>query len=169
MSTAAKNIVAELNKSEKLNGDNYEIWSMKIQYVLEEQKVLETLSNVMAEPEPGNTAQHRRDLKTYNAWKRKNSLARITLLGSMENDVIREYRKYDVAMELWAALKERFGGTSLVKFRKLTIRFDTYKKRPKHNMRQHFREMSNMMSELKEAGHELTNEASLGSHTIFTS
>ena len=60
---------------------------------------------------------------------------RITLLGSMNNDVMHEYRKYDIAMELWAALKERFSETSLVKLRKLTIRFDTYKKRSKHNMR----------------------------------
>ena len=43
MKNAAKNIVAELNKGEKLNGDNYTIWSMKIQYVLEEQEALEVL------------------------------------------------------------------------------------------------------------------------------
>ena len=66
-------------------------------------------------------------------------------------------------------MKERFGGTSLAKLRKLTIRFDTFKKQPKHNIRQHLKEISNMMSELKEAGHELTNEAGPGSHTIFTS
>ena len=63
-----------------------------------------------------------------------------------------------MAMKLWTALKERFCGTSLAKLRKLTIRFDTYKKRSKHNMRQHLKEMSNMMSELKKANHELTNE-----------
>ena len=90
-STAAKNIVVELNRGEKLNGDNYEIWSMKIQYVLKEQEVLETLSNVMAELEQGNTTQQKRNLEAYNVWKRKNSLARITLLSSMENDVMREY------------------------------------------------------------------------------
>ena len=61
MSTATKNIVAELNKGEKLNGDNYKIWSMKIQYVLEEQEVLECLKLVMHEPEAGNSAQHKRD------------------------------------------------------------------------------------------------------------
>ena len=43
MASTAKNIVAGLNKGEKLNGDNYEIWSMKIQYVLEEQEDLEVL------------------------------------------------------------------------------------------------------------------------------
>ena len=36
MDSVTKSIVAELNKGEKLNGDNYEIWHMKIQYVLEE-------------------------------------------------------------------------------------------------------------------------------------
>ena len=112
----------------------------------------------MGELEQGNTAQHKQDLEAYNAWKRKNFLARITLLSSMENDMMCEYRKYDVTMELQATLKERFDGTSLAKLRKLTIRFDTYKKRPKHNMRQHLKEMSNMMSELKEVGHALTNE-----------
>ena len=74
MSIVAKNIIVELNRGEKLNGDNYEIWSMKIQYVLKEQEVLETLSNVMAELEQGNTTQHKRNLEAYNVWKRKNSL-----------------------------------------------------------------------------------------------
>ena len=50
MSTASKNNVVELNKDEKLNGDNYKIWSIKVQYVLEEHEVLETLNVVMSEP-----------------------------------------------------------------------------------------------------------------------
>lgn len=36
MTSTSKNIVVELNKREKLNGENYEILSIKIQYVLEE-------------------------------------------------------------------------------------------------------------------------------------
>lgn len=44
MSTGTKNIVDELNKSDKPNGNNYEIWSMKIQYVLENQEALEALT-----------------------------------------------------------------------------------------------------------------------------
>ena len=53
---ALKTIVADLNKGEKLNGDNYDIWHRKVQYILEEQEVLETLNNIMNEPERGNTA-----------------------------------------------------------------------------------------------------------------
>jgi hypothetical protein len=34
MTTASRNIMAELNNGEKLNGENYKIWAIKIQYVL---------------------------------------------------------------------------------------------------------------------------------------
>ena len=65
MTIVAKKIMAKLNKGEKLNGNNYDIWSMKIQYVLEEQQALEVLKMSMLEPEQVNTAQHRRDRETY--------------------------------------------------------------------------------------------------------
>ena len=128
MASASKNIVAELNKGEKLDGDNYEIWHMKIQYVLEEQEALEALNLVMVEPEDGNTAQHKRDKDAFAVWKRKNSLARITLLSSMDNDVMWEFRRFENAKEMWEALAARFGHTSVTKLRQLTIRFDSYKK-----------------------------------------
>ena len=44
---SSKNIVAELNKGEKLNCDNYNIWHRKVQHVLEEQETLETLHNTI--------------------------------------------------------------------------------------------------------------------------
>ena len=55
MVTDAKNIVVELNNGEKLNEDKYRIWSLKIQYILEEQEALEILNMFMVEPEQGNT------------------------------------------------------------------------------------------------------------------
>ena len=65
MTTATKSVVAELNKDLKLNGDNYEVWSIKIQHVLEEQEVLDMLNIVMTEPEDGSTIQHRRGREAY--------------------------------------------------------------------------------------------------------
>ena len=41
---------------------------------------------------------------------------------------------------------------------KLTLKFDAYKKQSNHTMRQHLTVMLNMISELKGAGPELTNE-----------
>ena len=158
MATSCKNIIVELNKDEKLNTDNYEIWSLKIQYVLEEQEALEVLNHVLDKPEDGITAQHHRDREAYEAWKKKNSLACITLLSSMENDLMHEFKNYEIAKEIWEALKLKFSRTFVTKLRKLTIKFDTYKKCHNHNMRQHLREMSNIISELNEVGHTLTDE-----------
>ena len=158
MTSVAKNIVVELNKGEKLNGDNYEIWSMKIQYELEEQEALEVLQMSMTEHEQGNMAQHRRDHEAYETWKRKNSTTRITLLSSMDHDIMREFRKYEITKAMWSTLFKRFGGTSITKPRSLTIKFDFYKKRLENNMKKHLRQMSNMISELKDAGHTLTDE-----------
>ena len=71
MNSTSKNIVAKLNKGEKLNGNNYKIWIMKIQYVLEGKKALKALNVILYEPKARNTVQHRRDQEAYNAWKRK--------------------------------------------------------------------------------------------------
>ena len=158
MTTATKSVVAELNKDLKLNGDNYEVWSMKIQYLLEEQEVPDMLNTVMSKPEDGSTIQHRRDREAYQIWKKKNSSARIILLSTMDDDIAKQFKRFENAMELWNALREKFGGVSLTKLRSLTIKFDTYKKRPDHTMKKHLREMSNMISELNDAGHVLTEE-----------
>ncbi|EPS62306.1 hypothetical protein M569_12485 [Genlisea aurea] len=155
---ATKSIVAELNKDLKLNGDNYDNWKMKIQYVIEEQDLLEHLSNTLDQPERGTTAQHRRDAEAYQAWKRKNGQARIILLSAMDDDITREFHRYEYAKDLWDALRDKFGVMSVSKLRSLTIKFDTYQKRPEHDMRRHLREMSLMMSELHNAGHQLTEE-----------
>ena len=58
MSTAENYIVAELNKGDKLNSDNCEIWNMKTNYVLKEQETLEALNVPMILPENGNIIQH---------------------------------------------------------------------------------------------------------------
>ena len=59
---------------------------------------------------------------------------------------------------MWVALREKFEGTTGSKLRQLTIKFDTYKKVPNKSMKQHLRDMSNMIMELKSTGHALTDE-----------
>ena len=73
---------------------------MKIQYVLEEQEALEVLNFIMNEPEEGNTTQHKRDRETYETWKRKDSLALITFLSSMDDDVMHEFQRYINAKDM---------------------------------------------------------------------
>ena len=50
-----KSIISNLNQGDKLNNKNYYVWNCKIQYLLEEQDMLETIIQLMAELEHGNT------------------------------------------------------------------------------------------------------------------
>ena len=44
-----------------MDGENYDVWHRKIQYILDEQEVMETLTQEMTAPKDGNIAQHRCD------------------------------------------------------------------------------------------------------------
>ena len=67
MDSASKNIMAELNKNEKLDGENYDIQHRKIQYVLKSQGVKEAIFHAMNESDRGHIAQHQRDGVAYDA------------------------------------------------------------------------------------------------------
>ena len=139
---ATKSIIADSNQGEKLNEKNYDVWHRKIQYVLEEQDMLETMTQPMAEPEQDNTNQHRRDMKAYQAYKRKDRVALILLLSSMRNDIMLCFERHRSAQTVWDTVKVQYGGTSTTRLRQLTLKFDGYKKRQNHIMRQHLTVMS---------------------------
>ena len=80
------------------------------------------------------------------------------LLSNLVDDIMREFRKYESAKDMWCTLFERFGSSFIIKLRSLTIKFDIYKKRPEHTMKKHLRHMLNMISELKHVGHTLIDE-----------
>uniref|UniRef100_A0A2N9EKE5 Integrase catalytic domain-containing protein n=1 Tax=Fagus sylvatica TaxID=28930 RepID=A0A2N9EKE5_FAGSY len=155
---AAKNVVADLTRGDKLTGNNYDIWHRKIQYLLNEQELLETLSSKMTRPEDGNTAQHRRDLEAYQSWFKKDRSTRFTMLSSMHDDLIGEYETFQNAKDMWDQLKFDFGGTSTTRLRSLVLKFEVYRKDPKHTMTEHLRMMSGMIHDLKAAGNVLTDE-----------
>ena len=97
---ASKGIVADLNKGEKLDGENYNIWHHKIQYVLNEQEVLETLTHLLSKPDEGRTEQHQRNLAAYESWRKKDLCALFTMLRSMHNALIGEFKQYTIARHL---------------------------------------------------------------------
>ena len=100
-----------------MNKKNYDVWHRKIQYVLEEQDMLETITQPMAEPEQGNTVQHRRDMEAYQAYKRKDHVARILLLSSMKNDIMLRFERHRSAQTVWDAVKVQYDGTSATRLR----------------------------------------------------
>ena len=68
------------------------------------------LNIIMIASEDGSTIQHRRDKEVYQTWKKKNSSSGIILLSAMDDDIAKQFKRYENEMELWNALKELFGG-----------------------------------------------------------
>ena len=54
-------------KGKKLDDNNYDMWHRKIQYLLNEQEVLETLAIAIIQPKEGNSTQHHCDIKDYTS------------------------------------------------------------------------------------------------------
>ncbi|KAK2966240.1 hypothetical protein RJ640_008223 [Escallonia rubra] len=82
---ATKNVIADLVKGEKLNGDNYDVWHKKMKFMLNEQELEEHLTKEMVAP---TEAQPLRDHTAYQKWNQKDRSARYTLLSSLQNDLI---------------------------------------------------------------------------------
>uniref|UniRef100_A0A2N9IVG1 CCHC-type domain-containing protein n=1 Tax=Fagus sylvatica TaxID=28930 RepID=A0A2N9IVG1_FAGSY len=76
----------------------------------------------------------------------------------MHDDLIGEYETFQNAKDMWDQLKFDFGGTSTTRLRSLVLKFEVYRKDPKHTMTEHLRMMSGMIRDLKAAGNVLTNE-----------
>ena len=114
---ATKSIITDLNQGEKLNDKNYDVWHRKIQYVLKEQDMLKMITQPMTEPEQGNTAQHRRDMEAYQAYKRKDRVAHILLLSSIRNDIMLCFERHHLIQVVWDAMKVQYGGTFTIRLR----------------------------------------------------
>ena len=112
----------------------------------------------MAEPEQGNTAQHKLDMDAYQTYKRKDCVARILMLSSMRNDIMLRFERHRSAQSVWDAVKIQYKGTSTTRLHQLTLKFNGYKKLQNQTMRQHLTIISNMINELRGAGHEMTDE-----------
>ena len=93
-----RSMVVDLNQGDKLNDKNYDVRHHKIQHLLEEKDMLETITQFMVEPEHGTTAQHRRDMEAYQAYKHKDRVSRILMLSSMRNDLMLHFENNRSAM-----------------------------------------------------------------------
>ena len=102
----------------------------------------------MVEPKHGTNAQHMRDMEVYQAYKHNDRVACILMLSSIRNDMMLHLENNRSTMVVWDTVKIQFGGTSTTRLRQLTLKFDDYKKKSNHTMRQHLTVMSNMISEL---------------------
>ncbi|KAH9608961.1 hypothetical protein KSS87_006063, partial [Heliosperma pusillum] len=155
-------MIGDLSTTEKLDGTNYDIWRRKIQYLLNEREVLETLTTTVAKPQepekPEDMAKYNENLKLYDEWFKKDRSARFTMLFCMHNDLIGEFEMCPTAKDMCDKLKIVFGQTSATRLRALNLKWMDYSIDPKHNVTEHLRVMSAMIRDLKAAGRDVPDK-----------
>ena len=67
------------------------------------------------------------------------------------------FERHCYAQAVWDAVMVQYDGTFITRLRQLTLKFDGYKKRQNHTMRQHLTVMSNMIR-IEGCWHEMTDE-----------
>ena len=56
------------------------------------------------------------------------------MLSNMQDDSICKFKKCETTQEMCLTLKDKFGGTSTTKLRRLTIKFESCQKCPNYTM-----------------------------------
>jgi len=115
----ATNIVS-MPVNEKLDGINYDLWSLKVQFLINNIDMAEFLTASMFAPaereEHGNdviaSEQYQEKLKAYQTWFKRDQFARYTLLSCMHDDLLGEFEDCPTAKDMWNHLKILFGQTS---------------------------------------------------------
>jgi len=85
--------------NEKMDGMNYDIWSLNVRFLLNNGDMAEFLIASMFAPiereEHGNdvtaSEQYQEKLKTYQTWFKRDRTARYTLLSCMYDDQLGEF------------------------------------------------------------------------------
>ena len=105
---ASKSIIADLNHGDKLSEKNYDVWHHKIEYLLEVQEMLKTITQPIVEPKQGNIVHHKLDMEAYQTYKRKDRAARILMLSSMRNDIMLCFERHRSAQSVWDTVKIQY-------------------------------------------------------------
>ena len=67
----------------------------------------------------------------------------------MHNDFLSKFEQYATASEMWQALTNKYVVVSSTKLYELNMKFNIYKKKTHHSMKQDLRTMSTMICELR--------------------
>ncbi|KAL5731755.1 hypothetical protein ACHQM5_004455 [Ranunculus cassubicifolius] len=152
----SKAIVVDLHNGDKLTDKNYDVWRGKMEDVLKDREVLETVTRVTESPR--NDDVPRSNMETYISFKEKERIARILILSSMRNDLMLRFEKHKSPKSLWDDVKLQLGGTPATRRRQLMLNFNLFKKLPHTTMEEHLATMSNMIKELWRNGQALSDE-----------
>lgn len=157
---AARNMIGCMQSDDKLDGSNYDVWHLKVQFYLNNDDMLDLVAASMAPPaekdEQGRditgTEQYKENLKTCQAWFKRARSACYTMLSCMRDDLLGEFERFYTAKDMWTQLKVRFRQTSATRLCTLQVKWMQYTIDSSRSISEHLRTMSTMVRDLKAVG-----------------
>jgi len=104
------------------------------------------------------TEQYKENLKTYQAWFKRDRSARHTMLSCMRDDLLGVFERFHTAKDIWIQLKVRFGKTSAIRLRTLQLKWMQYTIDSSRSTSKYLRTISAMVRDLKAARQEVYEE-----------
>ena len=105
---------------EKLDETNYDLWSLKVQFLLNNKDMVEFLTTFMFAPPEWDehenvvsaSEQHKEKLKAYQTRFKRDRSAFYILLSCMHNNLLGEFEGSPTNKDMWDRLKIQFGQIS---------------------------------------------------------
>jgi len=88
----------------KFDGTDYKSWSLEVEILLEQKKVLGIVNNTEEAPD----AKNAKNVTEFKAWKKQHGIARSTIHLVMERSLQQQYGIQKDAKALWDKLKEHY-------------------------------------------------------------
>ena len=117
--------------NEKPDRTNYDIWSLKVKFLINNRDMMEFLTTFMfaaaEQDEHGNVVsaseQHKEKLKAYQTPFKRDLSACYSLLSCMHNNLLREFEGCLIAKDMLDCLKIRFSQISTIRLRTLCLKW----------------------------------------------
>jgi len=127
---ATKNRIGYIQSNDKLDGTNYDICHLKVQFALNDGDMLDLLTSSMPtladKDEQGRdittTEQYQENPKVYQTWFKCGRPACYTMLSCMQDDLLGEFECFSTAKNMWLQLRIGFGQTSATRLRTLQLK-----------------------------------------------
>ena len=161
----ATNIVS-MPFNETLDGTNYDLWSLKVQFLLNNGDMEEFLTASMfplaERNEHGNdvtaSEQYKEKLKAYQTWLKRDRSARYTLLSCMHDDLLGEFEGCPTAKDMWHRLKIRFSQTFATRLCTLRLKWMQFQLDAGRPITGQLRTLSGIVRDLKAAGQDISKD-----------
>jgi len=127
--------IGSIPVNEKVDATNYYLWSLKVQFLLNNGGMVEFLTGTMFAPakrgEHGEdvtaSEQYQEKLKEYETWFKRDHSTRYTLLSCMHNDPLGEFECCTTVKDMWDLLKIWFSQTFTTRLRNLCLKWMEFK------------------------------------------